>query len=143
MVAPPAVVKRRTPATPCASRYSARARLPSATLASSSTRRASSGPTSTARASSARRTSSPAAARERERRFVMAGGFLYTTDHAVHYLVERAFPGYVKWNGKTSTEEIFSMEVGNTDRGLLKKIGSGGHPRWQLAGGGYLFDVVD
>lgn len=84
-----------------------------------------------------------AAARERVRRFVMAGGFLYTTDHAVHYLVERAFPGYVKWNGKTSQEEIFAMEVGQTDRGLLKKIGNGGHPRWQLAGGGYLFDVVD
>jgi len=84
-----------------------------------------------------------AAARERVRRFVTAGGFLYTTDHAVHYLLERAFPGYVKWNGKTSNEEIFSMEVGQTDRGLLKKIGAGGHPRWQLAGGGYLFDVVD
>jgi hypothetical protein len=84
-----------------------------------------------------------AAARERVRRFVTAGGFLYTTDHAVHYLVERAFPGYVKWNGKTSQEEIFAMEVGQTDRGLLKKIGNGGHPRWQLAGGGYLFDVVD
>src|SRR5262245_55042493 len=35
-----------------------------------------------------------AAARERVRRFVTAGGFLYTTDHAVHYLLERAFPGY-------------------------------------------------
>jgi len=77
------------------------------------------------------------------RRFVSAGGFLYTTDHAVHYLLERAFPGYVKWSGKTSNEEIFAMEVGQTDRGLLKKIGNGGHPRWQLAGGGYLFDVVD
>lgn len=83
------------------------------------------------------------AARERVRRFVSAGGFLYTTDHAVHYLLERAFAGYVKWNGKTSQEEIFSMEIGNTDRGLLKKLGNGGHPRWQLAGGGYLFDVVD
>ena len=84
-----------------------------------------------------------AAARERVRRFVTAGGFLYTTDHAVHYLLERVFPGYVKWNGKTSNEEIFAMEVGQTDRGLLKKIGNGGHPRWQLAGGGYMFDVVD
>jgi hypothetical protein len=85
-----------------------------------------------------------AAARERVRRFVTAGGFLYTTDHAVHYLVERLFPGYIKWNGKTSQEEIFTMELGQTDRGLLKKIGgAGGHPRWQLAGGGYLFDVVD
>ena len=84
-----------------------------------------------------------AAARERVRRFVNAGGFLYTTDHAVHYLLERAFPGYVKFNGKTSNEEIFPMEVGQTDRGLLKKLGNGGHPRWQTAGGGYLFDVVD
>jgi hypothetical protein len=83
------------------------------------------------------------AARERVRRFVSAGGFLYTTDHAVHYLVERVFPGFVKWNGKTSNEEIFPMEVGQTDRGLLKKLGNGGHPRWQVAGGGYLFDVVD
>ena len=83
------------------------------------------------------------AARERVRRFVSAGGFLYTTDHAVHYLLERAFPGYIKWNHKTSTEEIFTMEVGAGDRGLLKKLGAGGHPRWQLAGGGYLFDVVD
>lgn len=84
-----------------------------------------------------------AAARERVRRFVSAGGFLYTTDHAVHYLLEKTFPGYVRWNNKTTTEEIFSMEVGQTDRGLLKKLGGNGHPRWQLAGGGYLFDVVD
>ncbi|HZS39070.1 MAG TPA: hypothetical protein VFF06_19700 [Polyangia bacterium] len=83
------------------------------------------------------------AARERVRRFVMAGGFLYTTDHAVHYLLESAFPGFVRWNGKTSTEEIFPMQVSG-ERGLLKHIGGGqGHPRWQLAGGGYLFDVVD
>lgn len=84
-----------------------------------------------------------AAARERVRRFVTAGGFLYTTDHAVHYLVERIFPGYIRWNHKTTEEQIFPMELGQTDRGLLKKLGNGGHPRWQLAGGGYLFDVVD
>ena len=42
-----------------------------------------------------------ATARERVRRFVSAGGFLYTTDHAVHYLLEKTFPGYVRWNGKT------------------------------------------
>jgi hypothetical protein len=83
------------------------------------------------------------AARERVRRFVNAGGFLYTTDHAVHYLLENAFPGYVRWNGKTSNEEIFPMQVSG-ERGLLRHIGgTQGHPRWQLAGGGYLFDVVD
>jgi hypothetical protein len=81
-------------------------------------------------------------ARERVRRFVNAGGLLYTTDHAVHYLVEKIFPGYVRFRGKASEEGIFPMET-EGDQGLLKKIGTGGHPRWQLAGGGYLFDVVD
>jgi hypothetical protein len=83
-----------------------------------------------------------AAARERVRRFVSAGGFLYTTDHAVHYLIEPLFPGYIAWNGKSSREEIFPMQVSG-ERGLLRHLGSSGHPRWQLAGGGYLFDVVD
>jgi hypothetical protein len=85
-----------------------------------------------------------AAARERVRRFVTAGGFLYTTDHAVHYLIESTFPGLLRFNGKTSEEAIFSMDVSEgSDRGLLKKINDSGHPRWQLAGGGYLFDVLD
>jgi hypothetical protein len=79
---------------------------------------------------------------ERVRRFVNAGGLLYTTDHAVHNLVEKIFPGYIHFKGKTSEEGIFPMEV-EGDQGLLKKIGTGGHPRWQLAGGGFLFDVVD
>jgi len=82
-------------------------------------------------------------ARERVRRFVTAGGFLYTTDHAVHNLVERTFPGFIRYNQKTTQEEIFPMQVVG-ERGLLRHIGgTSGHPRWQLAGGGYLFDVVD
>lgn len=85
----------------------------------------------------------PPASRERVRRFVTAGGFLYTTDHAVHYLVEKVFPGYIRYNNKSSNEEIFPMQVAG-QRGLLKHIGgTQGHPRWQLAGGGFLFDVVD
>jgi hypothetical protein len=81
-------------------------------------------------------------ARERVRRFVNAGGFLYTTDHAVAHLVQVAFPGYIKFNGKTTEEVIFPMQTSG-ERGLLAKIGTSGHPRWELAGGGYLFDVVD
>jgi hypothetical protein len=82
------------------------------------------------------------AARERVRRFVNAGGLLYTTDHAVHNLIEPIFPGTIRWNHKTSNEEIFPMQT-TGDQGLLAKLSTGGHPRWQLAGGGYLFDVVD
>ena len=83
------------------------------------------------------------AARERVRRFVTAGGFLYTTDHAVHYLLEETFPGYVRWNNITSQEAIFPMTT-QGDRGLVARLSTPqGHPRWQLASGGMLFDVVD
>jgi hypothetical protein len=83
-----------------------------------------------------------APARERVRRFVAAGGFLYTTDHAVHHVIEKIFPGTIRWNHKTSNEEIFPMQT-TGERGLLKHVAASGHPRWQLAGGGYLFDVID
>jgi hypothetical protein len=80
---------------------------------------------------------------ERVRRFVNAGGMLYTTDHAVHYLIEKIFPGTIRYNNQATQEEIFPMETMG-DRGLLAKIVTPGHqPRWQVAGGGMLFDVVD
>lgn len=83
-----------------------------------------------------------AAARERVRRFVNAGGFLYTTDHAVKHVIEPLFPGTLRFTGVTSTEEIFPM-VPAGDQGLLARIGGAGHPRWQLASGGYLFEILD
>src|SRR5713226_5218108 len=82
------------------------------------------------------------AARERVRRFVNAGGMLYTTDHAVHYLLETIFPGKVRFNQKSTAEEIFPMQV-QGDRGLVARINDHGEPRWQVAGGGMLFDVLD
>ena len=80
-----------------------------------------------------------AAARDRVRRFVAAGGFLYTTDHAVRELIEKIFPQTIAFNGVTSTEATFPMEV-HGKRGLLRKISS---QQWQLAGGGYMFKVLD
>jgi hypothetical protein len=82
-----------------------------------------------------------AAARERVRRFVNAGGMLYTTDHAVHYLIERVFPGFIKYDGVSSSEGVFPMETSG-DQGLLQNIHAGGHARWQLADGGMLFKVL-
>jgi hypothetical protein len=83
----------------------------------------------------------PPAAAERVRRFVNAGGMLYTTDHAVRHLIERIFPHTIRFNGKTTQEQIFAMQT-EGDRGLLAKINAHGEPRWQVAGGGMLFDVV-
>lgn len=91
-----------------------------------------------------RGTMSPAA-RERVRRFVAAGGYLYTTDHAVHELIEPTFPGTIAWDHKTSQQQTFPMELRGQaqSRGLLKHLGQRASQQWQLAGGGYLIKVLD
>ena len=85
------------------------------------------------------------AARDRVRRFVAAGGFLYTTDHAVAELVQKIFPNTIAFNNTTTTEEIFPMQLrgAESDRGLLKHLDGQGAQQWQLAGGGYLFKILD
>lgn len=87
----------------------------------------------------------PQPARERVRRFVAAGGFLYTTDHAVHELVEPLFPETIAWNHVTTQQQVFPLQVygDKNARGLLKHLGGSAAQRWQLAGGGYLFKVLD
>ncbi len=85
------------------------------------------------------------ASRERVRRFVAAGGFLYTTDHAVKELIETTFPNTLAYTGTNTQEGIFSLQLRGEekDRGLLKHLGEQSSQRWQLAGGGYLFKVLD
>ena len=84
-------------------------------------------------------------ARERVRRFVAAGGFLYTTDHAVHQLIEPIFPNTIAWTGQTTSEQIVSVKVHGTeaDRGLLNSLGGNAKELWQTAGGGFPFKVLD
>lgn len=84
-------------------------------------------------------------ARERVRRFVAAGGFLYTTDHAVRQLIEQIFPNTIAWTGNTTTEEILPVRVSGSeeDRGLLSSLGGNAKEFWQTAGGGFPFKVLD
>ncbi len=84
-------------------------------------------------------------ARERVRRFVAAGGFLYTTDHAVHQLIEPIFPNTIAWTGGTTQEQIFPVKIRGTeaDRGLLNSLGGNAKEHWQTAGGGYPIKVLD
>ena len=85
------------------------------------------------------------ASRERVRRFVAAGGFLYTTDHAVKELIETTFPNTLVYNHTNTEQAIFPLQLRGEekDRGLLKHLGEQSSQRWQLAGGGYLFKVLD
>ena len=83
-------------------------------------------------------------ARERVRRFVAAGGFLYTTDHVVRTLIEPLFPNTIAYAGQTN-EQVFPVKVRGTDqdRGLLNSLGGNAKEMWQTAGGGYTFKVLD
>jgi len=84
-------------------------------------------------------------ARERVRRFVAAGGFLYTTDHAVHQLIEPIFPNTIAWTGVATEERVFPVRVhsSDADRGLLSSLGGNAKEHWQTAGGGYAIQVLD
>jgi hypothetical protein len=84
-------------------------------------------------------------AQERVRRFVSAGGFLYTTDHAVGELVQKIFPNTIAWTGGSTNEEVVPVKVrgSDADRGLLSSLGGNAKEYWQVAGGGYPVKVLD
>lgn len=83
--------------------------------------------------------------RQKLKRFVTAGGFLYTTDHAVFELVQRIFPNTITWTGNTTDEEIVPVKLSGAeaDRGLLNSLGGNAKELWQVAGGGYPVKVLD
>ncbi|MBL8909638.1 MAG: hypothetical protein JNM17_02935 [Archangium sp.] len=84
-------------------------------------------------------------ARQKLKRFVTAGGFLYTTDHAVKEVIEKIFPNTLAWTGRSTTEEIVSVKLGGSeeDRGLLNALGGNSKELWQVASGGYPVKVLD
>lgn len=85
------------------------------------------------------------AGRQRLKRFVTAGGFLYTTDHAVAELVEKVFPNTIAWTRGSTSQEIVPVKVhgSDEDRGLLNSLGDNAKELWQVAGGGYPVKVLD
>ena len=84
-------------------------------------------------------------ARERLKRFVTAGGFLYTTDHAVANVVQRIFPNTIAWTGGSTSQEVVPVRLHGSeeDRGLLNSLGGNAKEMWQVAGGGYPVKVLD
>lgn len=85
------------------------------------------------------------AARARLKRFVTAGGFLYTTDHAVKYVIEDLFPGTLAFTGRSSAQEVVPVKLSGSeeDRGLLSALGGNAKEFWQVAGGGMPVKVLD
>ena len=55
-------------------------------------------------------------------RFVEDGGFLFTTDWALKHVLERAFPGYVRYNNQSTTDEVVRVEVLSGDDPFLNYL---------------------
>ena len=53
------------------------------------------------------------------RNFVRSGGFLFTTDWALKNVVELAFPGFIRHNGKSTSDEVVKVEVLGNDPFLI------------------------
>lgn len=65
------------------------------------------------------------------RDFVGYGGYLITTDWSLQNVLERAFPGFVKWNGDNTDGVITDAYIIDQDSPLLKGV-EGRRFTWKL-----------
>ena len=54
------------------------------------------------------------------RAFVEQGGQLITTDWALHHVLEKAFPGTVKYSGNSTGDEVVAIEIVEKDDDILR-----------------------
>lgn len=73
--------------------------------------------------------------------FVSKGGYLVTSDWALHYVLEKKFPNTVRWNKKSSSDEIIGVEP-DTDSLWNDVVVLGAEPQWWLWGS-YPIEVLD
>ncbi|MFP2923980.1 SH3 domain-containing protein [Pyxidicoccus sp. 3LG] len=82
---------------------------------------------------------------EKVRKFVNAGGFLYTTDWALKRVVEKAFPGFIAANGRETGDDVVEVQVKESSGGsnLLKHLHlANANPKWWLEGSSYPIRVL-
>jgi hypothetical protein len=81
---------------------------------------------------------------EKVRKFVNAGGFLYTTDWALTNVVEKAFPGFIAFNGRETADDVVEVQVKESSgSNLLKHLHlANANPKWWLEGSSYPIRVL-
>jgi hypothetical protein len=82
-----------------------------------------------------------AAMAERMAAFVEAGGYLVTSDWALDGVLEKAFPGRLRWNHKGTGDEVISVEP-YADSLWSEIVVLGANPQWWLWGS-HPIEVVD
>jgi hypothetical protein len=85
----------------------------------------------------------PRPALEKIRRFVEAGGSLFTTDWALRHVVEPAFPGMLAFNERPTADDVVRIEVRDHDNPFLTGVMDGrDDPQWWLEGSSYPIRVL-
>jgi hypothetical protein len=78
------------------------------------------------------------------RRFVAAGGSLFTTDWALRHVLEPAFPGVVAYNQRPTADAVVRVEAAAHENPFLKGVMDGADdPIWWLEGSSYPIVVQD
>ena len=77
-------------------------------------------------------------------KFVEDGGYLFTTDWALLNVLEKSFPGYVKYNQKPTIDDTVQIEIIDKDNPFLDMIMSdSADPNWWLEGSSYPIQVLN
>ncbi|MBU7019064.1 MAG: hypothetical protein HXS44_16255 [Theionarchaea archaeon] len=71
-------------------------------------------------------------------KFVEKEGFLISTDWALQYLIEKAFPGTIAYNG-TVSEGRAKLKIVNSNHPFTKSLE--GTPNWEIDGGSFRIKV--
>jgi hypothetical protein len=78
------------------------------------------------------------------RRFVEAGGSLFTTDWALRHVVEPAFPGVLAYNDRPTADAVVRVEIVQAGNPFLQGVMDGADdPQWWLEGSSYPIRVLD
>lgn len=78
------------------------------------------------------------------RNFVNAGGSLFTTDWALKYVLEPAFPGIVEFNDKATPDAVVGVQPTASDNPMLDGIfDENADPQWWLERSSYPIKVLD
>ncbi len=76
--------------------------------------------------------------------YVENGGFLFTTDWALFFVLEKIFPELVKYNQRPTGDDCVRVEVVSKDNKFLEGLFEGeSDPIWWLEGSSYPIQILD
>jgi hypothetical protein len=87
----------------------------------------------------------PGAGLERIKKFVRAGGLLYTTDWSLANVIEKIFPRTIAHNGESTADEVAPVIVDKQSDNIMSRmlLTRKSEPQWWLEGGSYPIKILD